>query len=181
MEAAEKAGDNAGQAAAALEALGTLFGGGHRVNPLDVEQMKPFVPATLAGLPRTRINVGTNGIGGIMATQAEATFRSGDKEISLSIVDSGGVSGLVAFATWTDMREDNEDEFGSERTHKVDGRIVHEKVSKNGGSNEYGVVLGERFAVKVESRDFDLSALKAAAASLDLAKLESLKNLGVQK
>jgi hypothetical protein len=181
MEAAEKAGDTSGQAAAAFEALGTIFGGGRRVDPMSVEDLKPFVPETLGGLPRTRNSVERNGIGGIMAAQAEATYSSGDREIKLSIVDSGGVSGLVAFATWTGVQEDKEDEYGYERTHKVDGRIVHEKVSKNGGTNEYGIVVGERFAVSATSNNVDLNGLKAAVAAVDLAKLEAMKNSGVQK
>jgi len=96
-------------------------------------------------------------------------------------VDSGGVSGQVAFATWTGVQEDKEDEYGYERTHKVDGRIVHEKVSKNGGTNEYGIVVGERFAVSASSNNVDLNGLKAAVVSVDLAKLEGMKNSGVQK
>src|SRR5262249_26348737 len=118
MEAAQKAGDTNAQASAAFEALGTLFGGGRRVNPLNVDELKPFVPETLAGLPKTSSTVGQNGIGGIMAAQAEATYSSGGKEIQLEITDSGGVSGLLAFASWTGVQEDKEDDSGFERTHK---------------------------------------------------------------
>jgi hypothetical protein len=62
----------------------------------------------------------------------------------------------------------------------VNGRLVHEKVSKTGGSNEYGVVLGDRFMVKAEGRGVDLAALKSAVSSLDLDRIEAMKNAGVQ-
>ena len=181
MEAAQKAGDANGQAAAAFEALGTLLGGGRRVEPMQVEELKPFVPETLGGLPRTRSNVERNGIGGIMASQAEATYASGGKEITLEIVDSGGMSGLLSFASWAGTLEDRQDDSGYERTQKVGGRLVHEKVSKTGGTNEYGIVVGDRFAVSAKSSDVDLNALKSAVSSINLSKLESMKDTGTQK
>jgi hypothetical protein len=58
---------------------------------------------------------------------------------------------------------------------------VHEKVSKGGGGNEFSVVLGDRFIVEAKGRGVDLNALKAAVSGLDLAKLESMKDAGVQK
>ena len=116
-----------------------------------------------------------------MVAQAEATYSNGEKEITLEITDSGGVSGLVALATWTGTQEDKEDEYGYERTRKVGGRLVHEKVSKTGGTNEYGTVVGDRFAVSAKSSKLDLNMLKSVVDSIDLAKLESMKNAGVQK
>ncbi|PYS34778.1 MAG: YIP1 family protein [Acidobacteria bacterium] len=181
IDAAEKAGDPAAQTAAAFDALGTLFGGGKRVDPISIDELKPFVPETIAGLPRTRNNVTRNGIGGIMVAQAEATYSNGEKEITFEITDTGGVSGLVALATWTGTQEDKEDEYGYERTRKVGGRLVHEKVSKTGGTNEYGTVVGDRFAVSAKSSKLDLNMLKSVVDSIDLAKLESMKNAGVQK
>jgi hypothetical protein len=58
---------------------------------------------------------------------------------------------------------------------------VHERTSKNGGSNEFGLVLGDRFVVSAKSSDVSVSELKAAVSSLDLAKLEAMKDVGVKK
>ena len=41
MDAAEKSGDQAAQMAAAMEGLGTLLGGGRRVDPIGVERSSP--------------------------------------------------------------------------------------------------------------------------------------------
>ena len=62
----------------------------------------------------------------------------------------------------------------------MNGRLVHERMSKTGGSNEFGIVLGERFMVSATGT-VDLNTLKAAVQGLDLAKLESMKDVGVQK
>jgi hypothetical protein len=62
----------------------------------------------------------------------------------------------------------------------VNGRYVHEKISKRGGANEFGIVLGERFIVGA-SGNVPPDQLRAGLDSLDLAKLEGMKGAGVQR
>ena len=62
----------------------------------------------------------------------------------------------------------------------VDHRLVHEKSSKS-GNNEFAMVLGKRFIVSTRGRGVDLNELKAAASSLDLGRLESMREEGVQR
>jgi hypothetical protein len=181
MEAAQKSGDANAQAAAAIETLGTLLGGGKRVDPISIEELKPFVPETFAGLPRRSINVAKTGMATIMVSKAEATYGDGaGKEVKLEITDTGGMSGVVGMVSWMGMSEEKEDEYSSERTRKVNGRYVHEKISKRGGENEFGIVLGERFVVGATG-NVAPDQLRAGLDGLDLAKLESMKGSGVQK
>jgi len=182
IEAAEKSGDQSAQIAAAVEGLGTLLGGGRRVDPVGIDQLKPFVPQTFAGLPRTSSNAEKTGIAGLMVSKAEATYSDGaQKRVTLDVSDTGGVSGLVGLAGWVGLQGEKEDDNGSERTQKVNGRLMHEKISKTGGDNEFAVVLGDRFVVSARGDGVDLNALKAAVSALDLGKLESMKDAGVQK
>ena len=181
VEAAEKSGDTTAQATAALEGLGTLLSGGKHVDPIGIDQLKPFVPETFAGLPKTSSKAEKTGIASLMVSKAEATYGSGDKRVTLEISDTGGASGLVGLASWAGIQEEKENEYGSERTQKVGGRLVHEKLSKNGGDNEFGVVLGDRFVVSASGVGVGLNDLKAAVTSLDLGKLESMKDVGVTK
>ena len=53
--------------------------------------------------------------------------------------------------------------------------------SRKDGRNEYDVVIGERFIVAAKGQGIDMSALKSAVGSLDLSKLEGMKDVGVQK
>src|SRR6266545_1263040 len=149
MEAAAKSGDPNAQAAAAVESLGALLGGGKRVDPVDIEQLKPLVPETFNGLPKT-------------SSKAE-------------------VSGIMALAGWAGVEGVSEDDRGSERTQKVNGRLVHEKTSKTGGSNEYAVVVADRFVVSAKGKGVDVGTLKAAVSAIDLGKLESMKTVGVKQ
>jgi hypothetical protein len=181
MEAAQKSGDANATAAAAMEGLGTLLGGGKHVDPVGIDQLKPFVPDTFAGLPKKSSNAEKTGIAALMVSKAEATYGDGaDKNVSLTISDTGGASGLMGLASWASVQQEKDDDNVSERTRKVDGRLVHEKMSKRGGSNEFEIVLGDRFVVSA-SGNVDLKTLEGAVTSLDLAKLESMKNAGVSK
>ena len=182
MEDAQKSGDAGAQTAAAFEAIGTLLGGGKRVDPVSIDQLTPFVPDTFAGLSKQSSNSERSGMAGIMVAMAEATYGDGSgKSIDLEITDTGGASGLVGLAGWASVMGEREDDQVSERTEKVGGRLVHRKVSKTGGTNEFAVVLGDRFIVTAKGDGVDINALQAAVSGLNLAKLESMKDVGVAK
>ena len=183
VEAAQKAGDSGAAAAAAMSGLGILMGGGKRVDSVGIEVLKPFVPDTFAGLKKTSSSAEKNGFAGLAVSTAKASYGDGaDKSVTLEITDTGGASGLVGLAGWAGgIQGEKEDDSSIERTGKVDGRLVHEKSSKVGGSDEYSIVLGDRFVVNAEGRGVNLSQLKSAVSGLDLGKLESMKDAGVQK
>jgi hypothetical protein len=182
MDAAGKAGDPNAQAAAAAEGLGALLGGGKHVDPVGIDQLKALVPNTMAGLPKTASNAEKSGFAGLMVSKAEATYDDkAGKRVQLEISDTGGVSGMMALAGWAGVEGETEDDSGAERTHRVDGRLTHERTSKSGGTNEFAVVLGDRFVVSAKGDGVDVGALKSAVSGLDLAKLESMKNVGVSK
>ena len=182
MEAAQKSGDQNATAAAAMESLGTLLGGGKRVDPVAIDQLKVFVPESLAGLAKTASSAEKNGIAGLMVSKAEARYGDGaGKTVTLEISDTGGVSGLIGLASWAGMEGEKDDDGSTEKTQKVGGRLVHERSSKRGGSNEFGIVLGNRFIVSAKGNGVVVDELKAAVGGLDLAKLESMADAGVHK
>jgi hypothetical protein len=176
LETAEQSGDPNAQAAAAFNALGTLLGGGARVEPVAIAQLQPFVPETFAGLARTSSKAERAGFAGIMISKAEAVYGDGEsKTVTLEVQDTGGVSGIVGLVSWMGVEGEKEDDTSSERTQRVNGRLVHEKRSKIDGANEYGLVLGERFVVNATGHGVTLDELRAAVSGLDLAKLEAMK------
>ena len=182
MEAAQKSGDANAAANAAMDTLGTLLGGGKKVDPLEIDQIKAFLPETLGGFARQGNGTAEkSGIAALMVSKAEAEYADGPKRVRIEISDPGGASGLVGLASWATLQTSKEDDNGSERTSKVNGRMVHEKTSRNGGTDEFDLVLGDRFVVSASSRDVKLDQLKSMVAALDLKKLESMKDVGVKK
>ncbi|HUF48975.1 MAG TPA: Yip1 family protein [Vicinamibacterales bacterium] len=182
MDEAQRSGDPAQQAAAAMEGLGALLGGGRRVDPLQLDQLEPFVPATFANLAQTDKQSERTGLASLMVARIEATYGDGaGNNAELEIVDTGGASGIMGLASWAGLRGEQRTSDGTERTYQEGGRLMHEKSSNSGGMNEFGIVIGERFMVTARSRALNLAALKSAVGSLDLAKLEGMKDVGVSR
>jgi len=175
MEAAQKSGDSQAQAEAAMAALGTAFSGGKGVDPVQADQLKPFVPERIAGLPRTDLRTDRSGVKGLMATKAEASYAEGEKNVTLEIVDTGGAAGLMGMATWMGVQGEREDSQRREVTRKEGTRLVHEEQDKQGGSSKYLVVLNDRFVVSAEGNGVDVGTLKSAVHGVNLAGIESLK------
>jgi hypothetical protein len=150
--------------------------GGKGVEPLQLDQLKPFVPETFAGLARTNTRSERSGGAGFMVAKAEGVYGDASgKQVNLEVVDTGGMAGLMGLAGWMGIQGERETDDRMERTRKEGNRMVHEEVSKRGGRNKYALVLADRFVVSASGSGVDINALKSGVASLDLAKLEGMK------
>lgn len=179
-EAAAGRGDTAGAASAAAEGLGALLGGGNRIEPVDVAQLRPFVPETFAGLARRSSEAAKTSFG-LTVSRAEGQYGDGgDRDVTLEIIDTGGLGGLMGLAGWMNVQSERESDDGFERTRKENGRMVHEKSSKS-GSNEFSVVVADRFLVNTRGRGVDLDTLKSGVAALNLGALEDMKGTAGSK
>ena len=180
MEAAEKSGDADAQNKAIQAVMGAALGGGDQVESLAPDALKPFVPETLAGFKRANFSAERNGALGMQMSTASADYNDGgNRALRLEISDTGSMKGLMGLAGWA--QTEKETEHGYERTHKQGGRLVHEEWDNESKHGKYGIVLGDRFLVEVSGDANSMEELKTAAASLDLAGLEALKNQGVKK
>jgi len=176
MEAAEKSGDPNKQMEAALGALGTAISGGKAVEPLQLDQIKPFVPESFAGLPRTSTRSERSGAAGFTVAKAEASYGDASgKRVELEVTDTGGMAGLMGLASWAGIQGEKETDDRLERTRREGNRMIHEEVSKRGGRNKFAVVLADRFVVSARGDGVDINTLKSGVGSLDLGKLEGMK------
>ena len=182
MEAAQKSGNAEAQTAALGKMIGAAVGGGDQVEALAPDMLKPFVPETLAGMKRTDFSVEKNGAMGMQASEAHATYSDGaNKSLRLEVTDTGSVKGFVAFAGWAAVQNAKETDHGYEKTYKEGGRLVHEQWDAQTRYGEYGMIIGDRFAVKVSGNADSMDQLKAAVRTINLAGLEALKDVGVKK
>lgn len=184
MEAAERSGDSKAQADAAGAMLGTVLGGGDQVEALSPDALKPFLPETLGALQRESISVERNAAMGMQISTGNAVY--GDDQgnrIDLEITDLGSAKGIMALAGFAGVEVDRQTSTGYEKTYKKDGNLISERWDNESRDGEFSIVVGERFAVKLNGRGntMDIERLKAAITSLDLAKLESLKHQGVKR
>jgi hypothetical protein len=182
MEAAKKSGDADAQSAALGKMIGAAVSGGDQVEALAPDMLKPFVPETLAGMKRTDFSVEKNGAMGMQASEAHATYSDGaNRSLRLEVTDTGSVKGFVAFAGWAAVQNSKETDHGYEKTYKEGGRLVHEQWDAQTKYGEYGVIIGDRFAVKVSGNADSMDQLKAAVGTINLAGLEAMKDVGVKK
>lgn len=175
MESAQKSGDPGKQMEAAMATLGTVISGGTGVEPVAIDALKPFVPETFAGMPKTSSNAERSGVAGLMVAKVETVYGSGSKQVELEITDTGGAAALMGMASWLNVQGEKENDSRIERTRNEGGRMVHEEISKKGGRHKYSIVLASRYVVSAEGRGLDYNEMKGAVAKLDLAKLEALK------
>lgn len=176
MERAEREGRTQDPA----QAMGAVMGafGAGSAEALPVDTLKGFVPDRLAGLPRQSISAERTAAMGMQIATARASFGEGEEDIDLEILDTGGAAALMGLAGWAGVEHESEQGARTERTRTEGGRMVHEVWDSDDNRGEYSVILGQRFVVKVEGRARSLNQLKDAVRSVDLARLESMRDVG---
>jgi len=182
LEAARKSGDADAQADAIGAVMGAALGAGGKVEALAPDQIKPFLPESLLGLPRTEISAERNGAMGMQVSEANATYSDGNRRLKVELVDVGSAKGILGMAAgFAGVERERQTANGYEKTYRRDGRLIEEKWDGNRKRGEFGIVLGNRFSVKVSGDADSIEQLKSAVTAIDLAGLERLKDHGVSK
>ena len=95
--------------------------------------------------------------------------------VRIGVGDMAAAGGLFALTAMMGAGQSKESDAGWEKRHKVDGRLVIDKLDRRSGADEYGVVLANRFVIDTSSSNVDPQPLRAIIAKLDLGKLEAMK------
>jgi hypothetical protein len=167
-------GDRAEQASKELEAAQKSGA----VQSLPADQIKGFLPDKVGSFKRESLSAERSGAG-VQVTVAHGEYVDGHRRIDLEVSDTGSMKGMMAMATSFAPEAERQTDTGYEKTYSENGRLVHESWDKTSKSGEYGVIVGQRFSVKASGNTGDIDALKDAVKSVDLDKLEALKNDGV--
>jgi len=179
MEKAQASGDGAAAGKAAADMLVALAGGGG--TPIPAQTLKPLLPDTAGGLPRASIEAESGSAMGLGSSQARATYRNGDQSIELSIIDAGGMGGLMSAAAWANITLDREADGKVEKVYKQGARTVHEEYAKDKTHGEYTLILANGVLVEGRGDGVDISALREAVSRLDLGKLEAMQRAPAAK
>ena len=173
MEEAQKSGDSAAAGKAAGEVMGALTGGSGK--PIASADLKTMLPESVGDLKRTGIEASSGEAMGIAGSSAKATYANGDRNLTLSITDTGGLAGLAAMAGWANMTVDKETDGKVEKVYKDGARTVHEEYLKDGSHGELTVILANGVIVDADGNRVDVDTLRKVLAGLDLARLEAMK------
>ncbi|MEO5882821.1 MAG: Yip1 family protein [Caldimonas sp.] len=173
MESAQKSGDSAAAGKAMGEMMGAITGGS--ATPIASADLKTMLPESVGDMKRTGIEASSGQAMGIAGSSAKATYANGERRLTLSITDTGGLAGLAAMAGWANMTMDKETEVKVEKVYKDGVRTVHEEYRKDGSHGEVTTILANGVIVEADGKRVDVDSLKKVLAGLDLARLEAMK------
>ncbi|MHA6206048.1 Yip1 family protein [Dyella soli] len=176
LAAAQKSGDTAAQQAA----MGKMAGADGRVQSLPPDTIKAMLPDSLGSMKRGEWSASRNTAMGVQLTTAHATYSDDQgHNVQLEVSDTGSMRGMMAMASAMAPESEQQTDHGYEKTYTNNGRLAHEEWDTSARRGEYGVIVAQRFSVKASGNADSIDQLKQAVGSVDLDKLESLKNEGV--
>ncbi|KQS33015.1 hypothetical protein [Dyadobacter sp. Leaf189] len=172
--------DSTETASGALQALtdkAKAMGNGETVDPVDFRKLKDLLPGKLIGLKRVESSGEKSGAMGFTVSTAQATYKNGDTNLEIEIVDTGGIAGVstMALATWSMADIDKETATGYEKTTTLEGYKAFEKYDTQSKSGEINILVADRYVVNVEGNNLTIDQLKEALSSIGLAELGELK------
>jgi hypothetical protein len=173
MDSAQKSGDPAAAGKAMGEMMGAITGGS--ATPIASAELKTMLPESVGDLKRTGIEASQGSAMGIAGSSAKATYSAGERQLNLSITDTGGLAGLATMAGWANMTMDKETDGRVEKVYKDGARTVHEEYQKDGSRGEVTVILSNGVIVEANGSKVDAETLKKVLAGLDLGRIEAMK------
>ena len=173
MESAQKSGDSAAAGKAMGEMMGAITGGNGV--PIASSDLKSLLPESVGDMKRTSFEASGNQAMGIAVSNAKASYSNGERNLNLSITDTGGLAGMAALAGWANMTMDKETDGKVEKVYKDGARTMHEEYQKDGSRGEVTVILANGVIVEADGSKMDVDSLKKVIASVDLGKIEAMK------
>jgi hypothetical protein len=178
-----------------LAALGGALGGEIRHEPVDFNTLKGMLPTSLPRMQRTDAQGSSQQALGVKSSSATADYSgvdaagsdaggngvgSANPRVQIKIADMSGVSGLLDAASGMVPTGETQSDTGFEKDTLLDGRAVHEKYDRSSGAGEVSAFIAKRFSVEVTGHGVDMPQLEKTLRSIDLARLESMKDAGAQ-
>ncbi|MFN3872646.1 MAG: hypothetical protein ACK4R9_06565 [Ignavibacterium sp.] len=168
-----------------MKNLSESFNEGKKVNPVDFRELKALLPEQIGNLKRKNASGEKSSAMGINISKAEADYddEKSNKSIDVEITDLGSVSGLTGFAAygWYLADIDKETENGYERTFMYKGNKGYERYNNDSQNGEISVLVAKRFVAEIRGNNVSMDELKAALDMIDIGKLESMKDFGIEK
>lgn len=153
----------------AIKELDTAFGKLKEGNAevVDFRLLKEALPERVQGMERVSHNGQKTGIAGLNVSTADAEYRDGDKYISITLLDSGGLGAVMAgLAAWSKVEMDKETEDGYERTTMTDGKKAYEKYNRTTMAGEIAIIAAERFLISVKGENVTEEDLSKAISKI---------------
>jgi len=134
---------------------------------VDFRILKEALPEKLSGMNRVSHTGQKSGIAGLSISSAEAVYEDGDRKITISLLDTGGLgAALGAMAAWSQLEIDQETDEGYERTTMIDGKKAIERYNRINKEGEISVIASDRFIVSVKGSQISEEDLRKAISKI---------------
>lgn len=164
------------QIAQAQKNLETLQGEHAKITPVNFRKLKELLPDRLLGLPRTKHTGESAGAMGMKFSTAEASYRDGQKRLTVKIVDAGGLgAATMSMAAWSMIEVDKESDEGYEKTSTWGNFKMYESCRT---ANEHcSVKLYEQTGIIAEIEGFQIPVadLKKVAEQINLNSVAGMR------
>jgi hypothetical protein len=161
------------------------FKEGKKVNPVDFRDLKALLPESIGNLKRSNLEGEKVAAMGMNISHANADYSDAESNVSidLKITDLGNVSGLSGLAAygWYMVDIDKENDNGYEKTITYKGNKGYEKYNNENKDGEISILVAKRFVIEANGNNVSMDQMKAAVGMIDIGKLESWKDVGVEK
>lgn len=168
-----------------MKEVSESFKEGKKVTPVDFRELKALLPENLGSIKRINLEGERTAAMGMNISTANADYadQENNQSIDLKITDLGSVSGLSGLAAygWYMVDIDKETETGYEKTMTYKGYKGYEKYDNQYKSGELSILVAKRFVVEANGNNVDMDQLKAALNLIDLGKLDSWKDFGIEE
>lgn len=181
LEHAAASGSQEALGAALGAALGTVTNDAQSAKgSVPVSALKAALPATLAGLARTSLQVQDGAVLGLPTSQASAEYGSdnGERHLSLELTDMGAMAALAQLAAQSQGETETAERV--ERHWQQVGRAMQEEYEKDGSRAEIQALLKNGVVVRLAG-DVPIADIRAMLGYLDLTALEKLPRNAARK
>lgn len=176
---------DAEQFADKMKDVSESFKQGKKVTPVDFRELKALLPESIDNLKRSNLEGERTAAMGMNISTASADYsdQENSQSIDIKITDLGSVSGLSGLAAygWYMVDIDKETETGYEKTMTYKNYKGYEKYDNQYKSGEISILVAKRFVVEANGNNVNMDQLKAAVNLIDLGKLDSWKDFGIEE
>ena len=144
------------------------------VTAVPVDQLKPFLPATLNGYERSHLTANRVAVGSTQYSEVEAIYKDpAGHAVDVKVEDLGSMRFMAAIAANTQF--ETQSSHGYNRSMIVDGMPVSERWYGPTQSGHYVVYVAGRFLVQAKGSPTSMATLETFVRAVDLKDLAALK------
>lgn len=171
----ENLGDALNQATRQMQEAFGGDGESSDVEVVDFRVLRERLPEELAGMKRVDVSGERSGAFGIKISQAEGEYEGEGREMEVTIIDMGTLSGAAMLGyAWLNAEIDRESDTGFERTTTFDGYPAFQQFEHDGQEFEMQVVVNSRIIVQTEGHGMSMDDVEDAIREIGLDDLKDL-------